>query len=157
MVDVGQEAIKPAGMDVIGVARLFRKVVMDVVGDHIDFLRDDLEDQVAHDKKPEAVGKGEGVMGGVAVQVDRAVGAQKDHAVNEADDQKLEGEVVDEKSEKERCEEKHHQPATEGQPVFAGLENVDPGEKLTKKRGAGWDIKLPVSDEAVRGRVQNAV
>jgi len=140
VVHVGQEAVKPPAEHVIRVSRLFRLIVMDMVGDHISFFRDDLDHQVPHDKEPEPVGEGEGVVGGITVQVNRAMGPQDDHAVNEPQDEKFPGEVMNEKKEEKRREEKDHYPSEEGQPIFNGREHIYTGEKFPENFPACGNI-----------------
>src|SRR5665213_1449557 len=82
VVHVRQEAIKPPAIYVIRVARLFGNVVMHMVGNDINFLRNELDHQLPDDKQPNLVFKRKSVVGGVAVQVNGSMRAQNDHAVN---------------------------------------------------------------------------
>ena len=140
VVHVGQETIEKTPMDVVGVPRLLGDVMVHVVRDDVDFLGHNLEDQVADDEKPHPVGEGEGVVGGITVKVNRPMGSQNHHAVEEPDEEKLPGEIVEEEQEKEGGEKQHDHPAEEGQPIFPGMEKVDPGKEFLKQLAAGRHV-----------------
>src|ERR1700678_573614 len=91
---VRQKAIEPSAVYVIGVTGFFGKLVMNMVGDDVNLLRNQLNDHLTDDKKPKPVGEGESVMGSVAVQINGSMGAQNDHAVNKCNEEKFPGEIV---------------------------------------------------------------
>jgi hypothetical protein len=157
MVHVGEEAIKPSPENVIGVSRLFGNVMVDVVGNHVHLLGDDLDDQVPADEKPETVRESEGVMSGITVKVNGSVGSQNHHAVNETDEEQFETEVFDEKQEEERREAKGGGPTEKGEPILAGFKQVQPGKKFPKHFFLSGDVEGVVFDEAVGGWVQDPV
>ena len=139
VIHVGQETIEPASINVVRIPGLFRNVMMDMVGDDINLLGNDLNDQISEDEEPETVLDGIGLVGGVTVQINRAMGSQDHHAVNKADDQKGPGKVVDEKENQEGTEGQGGDPAEQRKPVFSSLENIQTGEELPKYLSVGWD------------------
>src|SRR5579871_1169201 len=111
-----------------------------MVGNDVGLLRDQLHDQVAQDEKPEAVADGKGVVGGVAVQINGAMGPQDDHAVNEPKDEERPGEIAEKGEEEKGGEAQNDRPAEKGKPVLAGFEDVQPCKKLSENFAGSRDV-----------------
>jgi hypothetical protein len=84
VVDIGQKTIEKTGRRIIGVSRLVRFGVMDVVGDGIQLFRHYVDRQVACNKTPEFIAEPVGIVGTLAVIPDRTMGPHDDHAVQES-------------------------------------------------------------------------
>lgn len=85
------------------------------------------------------------------------MGSQHDHAVDEPDEKKLPGEIVKEEQKEERGEKQHDDPTEKREPIFSGLEEIDPGKELMKKFPGGRNVQFLVSDISIGRRVQNSV
>jgi hypothetical protein len=58
------------------------------------------------------------------MQVNRSMGSQNDHAINETDDKKLPSKILDHEDDEKRREKKNGQPAKKSQPIFTRFKNV---------------------------------
>lgn len=113
MVGVREEAVKPAAMDVIWVARLFGFPMMNVVGNHVDLFGDHFDGEVSHDESGERVTEDVRSMGRIPMEVDRSVSAHHDHAVEEAAEEKPEVEMMGEENKERNGEREGEKPADE--------------------------------------------
>jgi hypothetical protein len=102
-------------------------------------------------KKPKFVGKGESVMGSIAVQINGSMSAQNDHAVNEGNEKKFPGEIVKKEYKEKRREKQYSKPAKKRQPIFSGFEDVQSGEKLAHQLALGWNIQISIFQVSIRG------
>jgi len=150
---VRQKAIEPSAVYVIGVTGFFGKLVMNMVGDDVNLLRNQLNDHLTDDKKPKPVGEGESVMGSVAVQINGSMGAQNDHAVNKCNEEKFPGEIVKKEYKEKRRKKQNRKPAKKRQPTFSGFKDIQPSKEFANQFALGWNIQISIPQITIRGRI----
>lgn len=155
MVHIRQEAVKPATVHVVGVTRLFRKIVMNMVGDHISLFRYDLDHQIAADLPDQWVSEAVGPVSRIAVEPEGAVAAQNHHAVDEAGKGERPAEEISEEDRQRNREAQRRGPAEEGEPILAGTQKVEPAEELSQDLTLAWNVQLSVSFKSVARRIKD--
>ena len=76
--------------------------------------------------------------------------AQEDHAVDKSERDQLPGKVASDKHEKGDRQGRRYDPAPQGEPSFPRLEDIESGEKLSKKLRSRWFIKDSVARKSIR-------
>jgi hypothetical protein len=149
VVGVSQKAIKPPAVNIIGVARLFGNVVVDMMGDDVSLLRDDFNDQISQEKGDPRIFKFKGSVGTVTVQPKRAMAPHKDHAVEKTDCHEGPAKIMLQKNPKRNGKREASTPAHHSEPVFPGFKYIQSGQKFPKNFSIGGCVELTVSLKAI--------
>lgn len=119
MINVGKKTVKPAAVYIIRIARAFRKLMMNVMRDDVDFFGDHFDDEVSDDEARECAAKPIGAMGGISVKIKRPMRSKHDHAVGQTDEEQFPAKKEREKNEKWNAQRTGCKPAEKGEPVFS--------------------------------------
>lgn len=84
MVNVRKKTVKPTRVRVVWIAWLFRKLVMHVVRDDVNFFGNDFDDEVSADLTNQRIPKLKRPMSRVAVKPEGSMASQNDHAVDKS-------------------------------------------------------------------------
>jgi len=104
--------------------------MVNMVGNHINFLGDGFDDKVLRNDTPYRMTKAIGLVRAIAVKPDGPMRTHDGHAVNNNGGQQIPGKVLKEKQEKEREHSYQHQKAHERNPVLPRPEDIDTGKGL---------------------------
>src|SRR5271168_1403688 len=124
MVDICQKTVQKTGTGIIRVTGLVRFGMMNVMGNDINFFRDQIDGQVSGDKPPELIPERICAMRTIPVIPDRAMGAPDYHAVKKSNPKQVKVKIIKQKNKQAGNQQKYPEPVKEGQPVLFCPENV---------------------------------
>jgi hypothetical protein len=110
---------------------------MNMMGNDIRFLGNDLDDQVFHNESPKGVTKRIGTVCGISVVPNGAMGPQNDHAVNKAIEKERPTEIIGKEDNKGNRKQTRTAPSKKSQPIFTGFKNILSNEKLSNELPIG--------------------
>ena len=130
MIRIGQKTVKPPAVYVVWVPRLFGILMMNVMGNNVDFFGDDFNDQVSSDLKKKGIRKFEGPVSAIAVEVNGTVSAHQHHAVHEANRKEFEAEVIGKEKHEGENKRTGRKPTPGREPVSAVFEDIESAQKF---------------------------
>lgn len=99
---------------------------MNVMGNDVNFFRDQVYGQVPGDKPPESVPERICAMCAISVVPDCTMCAHNYHTIDKSNSQQVKVEIMQEKDNKTGDQDQHSEPTEKTQPVFSGPENIQP-------------------------------
>lgn len=115
---VREKAIQPTAVDIVGIARKFRELVMNIVRDHVNLFGDHFNDEISANHRDPRRSEFKRAMRAMSMQPERAMASHEHHAVDKSGQKEPDAESMRQEPKKRNREREAQRPTEERQPVF---------------------------------------